>query len=540
MENRNVLPNGTLLQGGRLQVVCHLGSGGFGNTYQVVDTANGQPLAMKEFYLKGVNEREADSRTVSVSNDDNKDEFEAQKEKFRKEALRLSNIHHPNVVGVYGMFEENGTAYYVMEFLQGQSLAARMRSLGHPMTEQEVMNTCVQLLNALDAVHQQNIWHLDLKPGNVMMGADGRVVLIDFGASKQFHDTDGRSLSTSTGLCYTPGYAPTEQIANENNRIGPWTDLYALGATMYNLLTGQTPPSVSAIQDGEAFRFPPTVTPQTQRLVRWLMEPNRNHRPQSVDDVRRSLGLLPNYDDEDDGKQNSSKEWWIAGGILAAIAVVALLLWLFVFSDGKTPRRNFHDDEEEEEEEYYEETQAEDEEDYRNAMPVDTVDYEEMAREADRRQAEEARQLERQRLQEERQRQEELRRQEEQCQRERAEQTPLIVPDDDDGNDNRVYEVVEQMPQFPGGTNALIQYLSSNVHYPPVAEENGIQGRVVCTFIVERDGSISDVRVVKNVDPSLDKEAVRVIKSMPRWSPGRQNGSPIRVKYTIPVTFRLQ
>ena len=106
--------------------------------------------------------------------------------------------------------------------------------------------------------------------------------------------------------------------------------------------------------------------------------------------------------------------------------------------------------------------------------------------------------------------------------------------------ETKIFEVVEQMPQFPGGDAALMQYLSSHIKYPVVAEENGIQGRVVCTFVVERNGSITDVRVVKSVDPSLDKEAVRVIKSMPNWIPGKQNGSPVRVKYTVPVTFRLQ
>ena len=106
--------------------------------------------------------------------------------------------------------------------------------------------------------------------------------------------------------------------------------------------------------------------------------------------------------------------------------------------------------------------------------------------------------------------------------------------------ETKVFDVVEQMPSFPGGPSALMQYLSSNIKYPVVAEENGVQGRVVCTFVVEKDGSITDVRVVKSVDPSLDKEAVRVVKSMPRWIPGKQNGSAVRVKYTVPVTFRLQ
>ena len=96
------------------------------------------------------------------------------------------------------------------------------------------------------------------------------------------------------------------------------------------------------------------------------------------------------------------------------------------------------------------------------------------------------------------------------------------------------------MPSFPGGMAALMAYLQKSIKYPPVAEENGIQGRVVCTFVVERDGSVTDVRVAKSVDPSLDKEAVRVVSAMPKWIPGKQNGQSVRVKYTLPVTFRLQ
>ena len=106
--------------------------------------------------------------------------------------------------------------------------------------------------------------------------------------------------------------------------------------------------------------------------------------------------------------------------------------------------------------------------------------------------------------------------------------------------ENKVFEYVEQMPSFPGGTGALMQYLSKNIKYPPFAEENNIQGRVICTFVVERDGSVSDVRIARSVDPSLDKEAICVVSGMPKWIPGRQNGQMVRVKYTLPVTFRLQ
>ena len=106
--------------------------------------------------------------------------------------------------------------------------------------------------------------------------------------------------------------------------------------------------------------------------------------------------------------------------------------------------------------------------------------------------------------------------------------------------DNKVFEVVEQMPSFPGGYAALMQWLGSNMKYPTIAAENNVQGRVIVQFVVEKDGSITDVHVAKSVDPSLDKEASRVVKAMPKWIPGKQNSSPVRVRFTVPVTFKLQ
>lgn len=110
----------------------------------------------------------------------------------------------------------------------------------------------------------------------------------------------------------------------------------------------------------------------------------------------------------------------------------------------------------------------------------------------------------------------------------------------EDKKEAEIFTVVENQPEFPGGQSAMMKYLNDNIKYPVIAQENGIQGRVICNFVVERDGSITDVQVVRGQDPSLDKEAVRVIKSMPKWIPGKQRGQPVRVRFTLPVVFRLQ
>jgi protein TonB len=116
---------------------------------------------------------------------------------------------------------------------------------------------------------------------------------------------------------------------------------------------------------------------------------------------------------------------------------------------------------------------------------------------------------------------------------------PVAAPIEEE-EDKVIFQVVEKMPTFPGGDAELFKFLGNNVKYPVIAQENGIQGRVICQFVVNRDGSIVDVEVVRSVDPSLDKEAIRVIKSMPKWSPGQQRGKAVRVKYTLPVNFKLQ
>jgi protein TonB len=126
-----------------------------------------------------------------------------------------------------------------------------------------------------------------------------------------------------------------------------------------------------------------------------------------------------------------------------------------------------------------------------------------------------------------------------------AQQQSYVAPaaalqEEEEESAQAIFTIVEDAPQFPGGEGEMLKFLYSSIRYPVIAQENGIQGRVTCTFVINRDGSIVDAQVVRGVDPSLDKEALRVINSMPKWSPGKQRGKPVRVKFTLPVTFKLQ
>jgi len=288
---RMMLPVGTLLRG-TYRVDGYLASGGFGNTYVATHTEFGERCAIKEFFLKGVSQRDDNSTTVSVSNSLNQTQFDEQKAKFKTEARRLRNLRNPHIVGVSDLFDANGTSYYVMEFIDGESLSDRVKRDG-PIGEQLARNILDQVLDALQVVHQQGIWHLDIKPANIMLTRDGTAKLIDFGASKQMKP--GGGATTSTALCYTPGYAPREQMEQTSNedrkKIGPWSDLYALGATLYNIQTGNKPPMPIDIDDdgARAFKFGNNVSQPMQDLIRKLMDNDRRRRPQSVAAVRNLL-----------------------------------------------------------------------------------------------------------------------------------------------------------------------------------------------------------------------------------------------------------
>ena len=285
-------PN-TTLQGGKYRIERVLGQGGFGNTYVGYNTEFEETIAIKEFFMKGITERNETTCAVSVSNADNVTQFEEQREKFKKEARRLRKLRNGHIVKVHDLFEENGTAYYVMDYIDGESLSERMKRIGKALAETEVTSILKQVLEALREVHQNEIWHLDLKPGNIMLDKSGTAYLIDFGASKQIRPNG--SVTTSTALCYTPGYAPNEQIGQMYDRFGAWTDLYALGATAYNLLTNKKPPMAIDIEEDEedAFDFPNTLSDTTKQLIIWMTQPKRKKRPQSVDEVLEKLDHQP-------------------------------------------------------------------------------------------------------------------------------------------------------------------------------------------------------------------------------------------------------
>lgn len=294
LNSQNMLQVGTILHG-TYKIESYLASGGFGNTYLAKNIEFDETYAIKEFFVKGVCQRDGDSTTISVSNAENTNSFEQQREKFKKEARRLRSLSNPHIVKVYDLFEENGTAYYVMDYVDGENLSARLKRTNAPLAESEVRNYLNQILDGLEAIHNKGMFHLDIKPANIMVDSHDVVKLIDFGASKQQSTVGGATMST--GISYTNGYAPKEQMAQSYDKFGPWTDFYALGATVYKLLTNQDPPSISDLsEDGtedKHLALPmPNISEEMKNLVVWMMQENRLKRPKDVGEIKKLLQQL--------------------------------------------------------------------------------------------------------------------------------------------------------------------------------------------------------------------------------------------------------
>ncbi|WP_051529404.1 serine/threonine protein kinase [Meiothermus cerbereus] len=277
------LPVGTRLKGGRYTLGKVLGQGGFGITYLGADTQENRPVAIKELFPEG-STRRPQTRQVVPPTSLSGAGFAETMEKFEDEARVLSQFNHPGIVRVFDIFEENGTAYLVMEFLKGQTLGKRIEKQGK-LPAREVQDIALKLLDALEVVHKAGMLHRDIKPDNVFLHQDGRVVLIDFGSARQF--AQGKT-QKHTRLV-TPGYAPLEQYGTAG-KFGPYTDLYALGATLYHALMGVVPPAATdRVQSNQPLRLPRETPDGLEQAVNRALEIRVDRRPQSVAEFRAIL-----------------------------------------------------------------------------------------------------------------------------------------------------------------------------------------------------------------------------------------------------------
>ena len=564
---------GTILHGEAYdyKIMNVLGQGTFGITYKAKVEMKGalgrldsnMYVAVKEFFMKEVNGRENSS--VTSGSTSNGGLFYYYRDKFEREARNLSTLSHPNIVKVLEAFHANGTTYYSMEYIDGISLDKKIaQSPQGRMPLTEAIETLKQIGAAIAFMHSRNMLHLDVKPGNVMMRKDGTAVLIDFGLSKQY-TSDGEPESSTKVGAGTPGYAPIEQASyHEGKGFPTMMDVYALGGTLFKMLTGQRPPEASEILN-EGF---PTdslrqlfIPDNIVNSISKAMAPLKKDRWQTVDEFVKHLdehGEHTIYEDTssesarsesttfddrkfshklqgdfEDNDEDQTESWFTRNKVVCTVAalLIVLVVGLYVTNsrtdeepqtaatEQPTQLADSIAASQEEAGETPDGKVADNNETRSDGKPTNgnNNDGHTSPSQASSRPNKTT--------------------QNGQKEPETVRSEPLNKPQP--VNKNRVYDVVEQMPSFPGGISGLRTYLNQNTRYPAVAQENCVQGRVVVSFVVEKDGHISDVTVLRSVDPSLDKEAIRVVRNMPRWTPGKQEGEPVRVRYNVPVSFRL-
>ena len=276
------LQQGVLLQGGKYRVEKKLAQGGFGITYLGWQVALNREIVIKEFFMKDYCNRDAGASGVSVGSEGSRELVARFRQKFLKEAQTIASMDDPRIIRIYDIFEENGTAYYVMEYVNGGSLKDLVMRHG-ALPERDALNYLHQIAGALSYVHARKVLHLDVKPSNVLLRENGNIVLIDFGISKRYDEQGYQTSSTPVGL--SKGYAPLEQyLQGGMEMFHPCTDIYSLCATGYFMLTGNQPPEAALVNEEGLPPFPSFVSPATATAIRCGMTPRAKDRPQTVKD----------------------------------------------------------------------------------------------------------------------------------------------------------------------------------------------------------------------------------------------------------------
>ena len=280
------LKPGTKLHDGKYTIEKAIGQGGFGITYkakanEVVQGSIGRmevqiDVAIKEFFMKS--ECERNGSTVSVPTKKKLDMVDSYKKKFLKEATNISKLQHTNIVKVIDVFDENDTAYYVMQFIDGQALDDKIRTEG-VMSEREAETVICQLASALDYIHKRSLTHLDVKPANMLIDKTGCLKLIDFGLAKHY-DKSGSATSTGTSQGVSEGFSPIEQYSYGGvSEFSPQSDIYSVGATLAYLLTGKVPAKATEQVLPE---LPDTLSERVKAAIYAAMQPRKNDRPEDI------------------------------------------------------------------------------------------------------------------------------------------------------------------------------------------------------------------------------------------------------------------
>ena len=282
------LTPGSLLERGKYRIIDTLGRGGFGITYLAEQVMAKRKVCIKEFFPKDYYKRDEDTSALSLFSESNAEVMGKFKAKFIKEAQTIASLDHSNIIHIHDVFEENGTAYYVMEYVEGGSLRDIVKEQG-PLSESDAKRYIRAVASALSYIHEQKINHLDVKPGNIMVRTkDDSAILIDFGLAKHYDIVGDQTSSTPVGISH--GYAPIEQYTSGGVReFSPSTDIYGLGATLYYLVTGEVPPHATDVGEEGLPKLPDHLSHGVCQAIIGSMQYWRKDRPQGIKEFLKLL-----------------------------------------------------------------------------------------------------------------------------------------------------------------------------------------------------------------------------------------------------------
>jgi serine/threonine-protein kinase len=479
------------------------------------------------------------------------------RKRFLAEARNMFKMSHPNIIKVSDLIDEGDTVAFVMEYIEGETLKDYLERKGK-LNEEEIKAIFTQILAAVAYVHEQGLIHRDIKPSNFMISPKGQVKLLDFGIAKNTDSNSAEYTQTSTSQQMgTPMYMSPEQV-NETKSVTAQSDIYSLGVVLWQMVMGQKPYDTKTISNFELqlkiVQEPLTLTHTIwdnciqkathknidSRYTSAQLFLNDLQNPESIEDDKTILKkndektIFENKEEATiiennktqtntptEEKAQSTGNTTAAnvekekkkpiGLIIGVIAGVVLLLVIIILIAKNGPSKE--------------------------ELAAKAKAFEDSTRMADSTAAVTA----------------EAKLQHDAVTDANAHQKgdddgAIVIPEEKGKGDevvekpDEIFLVVEETAVFPGGEAAMYKYLRGKLenNYPSYEEEAEIQGKVYVRFVIEKDGSITNADVVRKVSPGLDKLAKSTVENMPKWTPGKQGGKPIRMWFTLPVSFQLQ
>ena len=516
------------------KIIKKIGSGGMGDVFLAEHKVLENIVAIKSLHPNLVKD-------------------EVFRKRFKSEAKIHSKLNHPNVVKLIDFQERKDGLFIIMEYVEGQQLDDYIKNVSGPINENELIPLFTQIVDAISHAHSKGLIHRDIKPANIII-SENKIKVLDFGIAKEISEESGL---TKTGVQVgTPMYMSPEQVNGE--KVDKLTDIYSLGVTLFYMAVGKAPyKNSNAIKMGvqiltedfpDAKKFYPGISFGIEKIIKKATQKNKKERYQSCEELKQDLSSK-NFKDkittrntQNDrirkksisDEQNSYKKK--RNRYILGFCSILFIVCIFSLNNQDSIEKEIPSNKKNKEKKIIQ-------------LPTnkDRESKAKMEREYELKRKTERQQIAKKNKQKNKKTKlnsgNTIVKNSSTVKMSSKSQTHISTKNNEHNEinkeDEEYYMVVENMPEFPGGDLALMKFIKENVRYPAEAKEYNITGKVYVSFIVDKQGNVTDVKIVRGADKNLDAEALRVVSSLPRYKPGKQRGEPVRVMFTIPINFNL-